>query len=500
MNIKNIEKIDSTYTSKIKQNTSSHSIESISLNKIRKRSSNEEGTNKNLHLKLDNNFTLLKLPYIKMSIDSTLTVREIFNILIRIANKKGYDYKIDINERQCYLSKRIFSIEEVFKKIITCFKEKSLFNKVSLSVETSTENQNENIVEIQSFSGKPSSILSLFDDIILGIINMRKKVNILKTVYYDIKKYSELLISNDSISLVERLNKSASIQYDIYKILSCEKYEIGKRIKNFYSQFNSSSSSWSSSYSSSSSTSLKLQIATQFSDTSIINTDSSNEQQQEPLKQILKFIFSIENMFNCYYNLGNKMTHYNSQCSFDLVIENFIFSRVYTALNRFYQSKYKTQNHVFNQRVKLIKSTMTTKKIIEFLEIKTKFIDFSGLETMRPYSIPIDIINKIEFEYNPSLKFDILMKSLLELKAIVLCISSGKYELDALDDELPLTIYMTTQIEVTNFVSEVYMIENYLKFSEKCLDKESKIVTNFCSAIEFISNIWEINEERSDIS
>jgi hypothetical protein len=46
-----------------------------------------------------------------------------------------------------------------------------------------------------------------------------------------------------------------------------------------------------------------------------------------------------------------------------------------------------------------------------------------------------------------------------------------------MDDELPLFIYLTSQINVRNIVLELNMIEDYLRFS-KSVDKESKVLTN----------------------
>ncbi len=46
-----------------------------------------------------------------------------------------------------------------------------------------------------------------------------------------------------------------------------------------------------------------------------------------------------------------------------------------------------------------------------------------------------------------------------------------------MDDELPLFIYLTTQINVRNIVLELNMIEDYLQYC-KSIDKESKVLTN----------------------
>jgi hypothetical protein len=46
-----------------------------------------------------------------------------------------------------------------------------------------------------------------------------------------------------------------------------------------------------------------------------------------------------------------------------------------------------------------------------------------------------------------------------------------------MDDELPLFIYIISQINLKNVIVELNLIENYLKYSPS-LDKESKVLTN----------------------
>jgi hypothetical protein len=57
-----------------------------------------------------------------------------------------------------------------------------------------------------------------------------------------------------------------------------------------------------------------------------------------------------------------------------------------------------------------------------------------------------------------------------------------------MDDELPLFIYLTTQVNIKNFPVQLHMIEDYLLFS-KSIDKESKVLTNlfviFCLILEW---------------
>jgi hypothetical protein len=46
-----------------------------------------------------------------------------------------------------------------------------------------------------------------------------------------------------------------------------------------------------------------------------------------------------------------------------------------------------------------------------------------------------------------------------------------------MDDQLPLFIYVTTQINIKNIVAELNLIEDYLKYC-KSVDRESMVLTN----------------------
>jgi hypothetical protein len=67
-----------------------------------------------------------------------------------------------------------------------------------------------------------------------------------------------------------------------------------------------------------------------------------------------------------------------------------------------------------------------------------------------------------------------------------------------MDDELPLFIYMFSQINMKNIYSELNIIEDYLRFS-KSVDKESKVLTNmkvyftyYQVSIHYIALQWDV--------
>jgi hypothetical protein len=57
-----------------------------------------------------------------------------------------------------------------------------------------------------------------------------------------------------------------------------------------------------------------------------------------------------------------------------------------------------------------------------------------------------------------------------------------------MDDELPLFIYIISQISLKNVLIELNLIENYLQFCPS-MDKESKVLTNL-RVIFFIKNFY----------
>ena len=136
---------------------------------------------------------------------------------------------------------------------------------------------------------------------------------------------------------------------------------------------------------------------------------------------------------------------------------------------------------------------------MEYLEIRPKFRCLEEYEAFNesqlclPFKSTIDYINKIEYEQNPKSKFDTLIEAGLELRNTILGCHGGKNELNSMDDELPIFIYCTTQINIKNAPAEYHMIEDYLKYASTELD-ESKVVTNVIRQIKYICN----RKENSD--
>ena len=81
----------------------------------------------------------------------------------------------------------------------------------------------------------------------------------------------------------------------------------------------------------------------------------------------------------------------------------------------------------------------------------------------------------------------------LEIRNCILEYTNCKCELDSMDDELPIIIYIATQLNVGNLFAELYMIDDYIKCSLRDKLVQNKMVTNLLSSLLYISKEWKFD-------
>ena len=138
-----------------------------------------------------------------------------------------------------------------------------------------------------------------------------------------------------------------------------------------------------------------------------------------------------------------------------------------------------------------INQKLNINELFKKIEVKKKY---RGNDKI-PFKSVIDIINKVPLEQSIKKKFEILTYGSLEIRTYILEYTNGKYELDSMDDELPIIIYITTQIKVDNIFAELNIVEEYIKCILRNNLIQNKMVTNLMSSLGFISNNW--NSETS---
>ena len=268
-------------------------------------------------------------------------------------------------------------------------------------------------------------------------------------------KYNELI---EEESFVEKSNIEVGKTLEVYKLLSEKNYSLGKTMSDFIENFKK--------------------------DYSNINNISENIDTNEIMKKIVKVTEDCVSTFNSSYNIGNETNNLN--LNFRESTEQFLWNKIYFILFDIYKKKFNEKNKKFLEKQKEIKDKYNIDEIFHHLDIKNKFRGYEKI----PFKVTIELINKIEYEQVPKKKFETLTQSALELRNSILDYTKGKTELESMDDELPLCMYLVTQIKVSNFLAELNLVQDYLQYSLRDKMIQNKVVTNLISSALYIMDSW----------
>ena len=82
-----------------------------------------------------------------------------------------------------------------------------------------------------------------------------------------------------------------------------------------------------------------------------------------------------------------------------------------------------------------------------------------------------------------------ISESFGQLKTIIVEHWKGKLELNAMDDVLPLTIYVVAMADLSHPQSELNIMEDYLRVYDKGFEFEKKLLTNFDVSIRYVNHV-----------
>ena len=378
------------------------------------------------------------------------------------------------------------------------------------------KNQYNRLVEIKTLQGFPSETENLILNYLKKCIPFSKSIKIvryspghfsniedeLQKEFIDIieKKGKNIKSSNilsinmnnlnnsksnfidENTNMLQKINKHASTYYEIYKILSQDNYDVGRTMTAFINEFK-----------------IKNE-----------HTEKNYTRLPEQMKEIIETRNICNNTFSNYFNMGKAFRLNDDMAKQSLTaIDNFIFNKLYYQLYELYNRKYKKENEEFLSKKKIINAHYTIEEIMNVLGIKKQFRCLEEYENSGhsplclAFKSTIDNMNKIEYEQNPNIKFNTLVEAGLELRNTILGNgnnSGNKKDLISMDDELPIFIYCSTQINTKNAPAEYHMIEDYIKYTSMNIN-ESKVLTNSMGAILFISKQWDLkNLKKRKIS
>ena len=114
---------------------------------------------------------------------------------------------------------------------------------------------------------------------------------------------------------------------------------------------------------------------------------------------------------------------------------------------------------------------------IENLAITPREGEITKREIM-PYYESIKTLNKLELTTMPREKLLILRQAYSHMKTAVVDHWKGKKELLAMDDQLPLLIYVLSMSTVTHPAAQFHFLEDYLRMQNKGFDSEPMLIAN----------------------
>lgn len=445
------------------------------------------------------------LPYIFLNITATLNNNQVLilitQIFERIHYKKVCSIKETLQERVCvYEYKETNCFKNIFSK--KCKKKSKFHVNIILDNSNNPNDSYERRIIIRSINGEEKEMVKKIIQFIKHLCYSITKIKIIKQskifISYNLAKYIELLmhdkkrllyknknipmnkdyiinfnnnknlskgyneVASTESSVIAETNNEAGKILDIYKILSREEYSLGQSISTFITKFKED-------YHDIHSTLLKYQT-------------------RDIMKKVVMEIDDCVKTFNTSFNSSEFKGEDNVHGSYvRQASEQFIFNKIYFLLFEIYKTKNNEDNMQFLAKKKEIQSKLTIDDIFKHLEIKKKFRGDDKI----PFKVSIDLINKIEFEQSPKKKFENIIQANLEMRNCILGFSQGKNELDSMDDELPLTMYLATQINVSNFPAELNLIDDYLKCTIRDDLIQNKMLTNLQSSLMYIVKSWD---------
>ena len=445
-----------------------------------------------------------KLPMIVMSISVNLNTNDFMKLVHDTFIKLNYKNVMNVKST-LYDNINIYeyNTNNVFKKMVYCLFNDKTFKRNVFQVSTVLQkdennftsglnyflnDNNEKKLAIKTIKGNEKNIIAFmikYLKLIAGSVNKIKIIKQSKILFkYDLEKIlneqiqmkknillkninipkKKFLIKDDEETIVEKSNKKVNRFYEIYKILSNIEYELGKSINDFIENFRE-----------------KYKDLNNDKGKDIIETIKT----RDIMAEIIKLIEHTTNTLNCYYNQENNI-NYNTNF-YNSATEQFIFNKIYHYLYEIYDLKYKKCNEDFILVKKEINENMEIKDIISNLNIKKVYISNDPI----PFMPVIENINKLQLEKCLKKKFKIITQSSLEIRNCILEYTGGKYELESMDDELPIIIYLVTQINIENLFAELYMIDDYIKCTMRDELIQNKMVTNLLSSLSYISLKWD---------
>lgn len=164
-----------------------------------------------------------------------------------------------------------------------------------------------------------------------------------------------------------------------------------------------------------------------------------------------------------------------------LSVEKYVYSKLFPFIKDVYLCKKSTACAALQEKREKYRGKSDA-ELMKILEIKEKFC-IQG--SQRPYLSAIEALNGLEKHTSPVDKLNCILESTTHMKTTVIDYWKGKEELETMDDQLPVIIFIVFQVSIPTFPAQVEFLLDYTRVNNS-MDNEHRLLINYDAAISFI--------------
>ena len=191
-------------------------------------------------------------------------------------------------------------------------------------------------------------------------------------------------------------------------------------------------------------------------------------------KEVLEYIKRIIDNIN---DLIIKTVSSNSR----LAIEKYIYSKIFPQVKKIYEAKTFELSQNFEKKRKSLQD-LNEDELMALLDVKEKF-RIKGTKT--PYFNAIENLNNLDKHSSPIDKLNCILESATQMKTTVIDYWKGKEELETMDDQLPVIIFIVTRTSLDCLPTQIEFLLDYTR-TNAGMDNEHRLLINYDAAISFI--------------
>ena len=164
-------------------------------------------------------------------------------------------------------------------------------------------------------------------------------------------------------------------------------------------------------------------------------------------------------------------------------LEQVIFSKFFNEISQFYREKMKETQEKFSDKISKF-NEIPSSVLLEKLALKEKF---KLSEDPEPYARPVKMLKEIKKKIVPLDKLNLMYEIHVAVRTTVLEYWKGKEELEAMDDILPIYIFIIIKAAEPTLPADISLLQDYIRVSQD-MESEERLVVNYYVAVQYVLN------------